>query len=548
MTDEKKISLIRNFSGRARAQASREEFVSALTNFNKARDLAKSLNVPPNEEISALSVEIGETLLKLGEVAEADAAFAEAMAYLPDEDLTTNRSGRSKKSTQAPGRQEDDESNPDIDDRDVDRDEQAPPVFTELDLSPLDMEGWGDGDGLTEEDLTLPISRKPEKIPASVPKEQVQLNPLVFVPGILGSSLGQKVFSNGRLTTARAFWPPDVAIMPDQSAAPSIAINGLRLQQSEVEPIGLFPGAYTSLIEGLRLMGYIENRNFWIFAYDWRQSNRETGKKLVAFIDAKLASNPLFSGKKMDVVCHSMGGFATRYAHKHGAQIERTIYVASPHYGSPKAHFMLHPGISMSESWVKAFLVQTAWERIFRRPGDIRELEEGVKRLARGFPAAWELMPDAYGIDRLTLEFIYYKGRSGRHNGWVKSAEETYFGGRWAFNSQYHNSIRNALDFKRNTLTYRIPGPPDKSLVIWSNSEETYDSITYRRVGSRGDTRPDVWEDMEDFGGKGDGTVPTASARQFLGATRVVQKPGEHSMLPNTTSVINEIGRFLDAI
>ena len=81
MTDEKKISLIRNFSGRARAQASREEFVSALTNFNKARDLAKSLNVPPNEEISALSVEIGETLLKLGEVAEADAAFDEAMAY-----------------------------------------------------------------------------------------------------------------------------------------------------------------------------------------------------------------------------------------------------------------------------------------------------------------------------------------------------------------------------------------------------------------------------------------------------------------------------------
>ena len=52
-------------------------------------------------------------------------------------------------------------------------------------------------------------------------------------------------------------------------------LANLVIPPSSVAPVGLFPGAYDKLISAIRLMGYRENVNFFVYAYDWRQSNRE---------------------------------------------------------------------------------------------------------------------------------------------------------------------------------------------------------------------------------------------------------------------------------
>lgn len=92
--------------------------------------------------------------------------------------------------------------------------------------------------------------------------------------------------------------------------------------------------------------GYTLGSNFWTFPYDWRQSNEISGQMLTKFIEKKIQGK----WNSADIVCHSMGGFVTRAAYKHGARIKRTVYIASPHFGNPLAYFALNPEISTASA------------------------------------------------------------------------------------------------------------------------------------------------------------------------------------------------------
>ena len=243
-----------------------------------------------------------------------------------------------------------------------------------------------------------------------------------------------------------------------------------------------------------------------------------------------------------------MGGLVTRRAHRRGARINKSVYIASPHYGAPKAYFVLHPKIALVPGTIKSFILETAWNNLFRRAGDSNQIEAEVKRIARSFDSMYELMPDHYYYDAggLSDEVVWYRGRSGRHNAWLPDANSTYFHHRAGFPSIYRTRINNALDFKRNTLGDRIPSAAEKTLVIYSNSLTTHNSIDFVRVGSRSETEDDKFENKEDFGPiMGDGTVPTHSARDFLGATNKQLVAGSHSAVPNDPTTIQHIASFL---
>nr|WP_067293716.1 alpha/beta hydrolase [Marinobacterium profundum] len=507
-----------------------------------AIELADESDTPKEFGISALMVRYRTVLINLGQTAEASEVEAGIEALMTDEELKAAKQPEEGDYVELPkgnNREQQIFVNDFNDDSGAGRRAE----------DPFKAPGEGRADGTAAEVTPSnmrtpeePITSTPRKSPPSSGTPELADTPLFFVPGILGSQLAKKVWRNGRELTVKPFWPPDLPLMTDRAGILSEMVNGLT-SQSTVDAIGLFPGAYTPLIEGIKRLGYEINRNFFIFPYDWRKSNRVSGAAFAAEIRAKVAANPKWT--KADVVCHSMGGFVTRMAHKLGAPIDRTIYIASPNYGAAKAHFVLHPDIQMTSFW-ESLILESAWKHYFRRPGDSRDIERRLKEAARSFPAAWELMPDKYAIDWLTLEFIWYQGRSGRHNRWIGTMQETYFGGRFGFPQQWHNDVQNAMDFKENSLGFTIPGVPSKSLVIWSDSEDpTLDSITYQRVGSRGDTTGDYWTNKRDYGGHGDGTVPTSSARDFKGAVNKIRIAGEHSRVANDPQTIIEIGKFL---
>lgn len=523
MDEERKLKLAQGFAEKARLEASQGNADNAITEFEKAIELGANLTDPAPLKLDEIYLDYSAELRSAGRIDDASEALELAYRYIPDAEI-----GR------------------------------APPKPVEFDGSPNSFEDElgsreapsdpipnVDLDGETSETIgrrppeSPPLSRGEEK------EKETEDTPLVFVPGILGSSLAQKVYKDGKLKTGTPFWPPDVPILKDPSKAPTIAINGLRLQAGDVVAFGLFPGVYNKLMLGFKNMGYNLGENFWVYPYDWRQSNRISGEGLVAFIKDKL-SKPRFKGKKMDVVCHSMGGLVTRYAHRKGAPIDQVVYLASPHYGAAKAHFALHPGIKMSENFIESFIVEAVWNSVFRQPGDVRSIQAELKRLARSFQSAWELLPDRYAIETLPNEFIWYEGRSGKHDRWIKNMDQTYYAERWGFPPEWHDNVKNAMDFKENVLGFDMPGHPNKSLVIWSDSEDpTFDAITYERKGSKGDTSGDIWKDKRDNGGHGDGTVPMASARHFRKAVRKIRVPAEHNRLPNETDTIDAIERFL---
>ena len=75
----------------------------------------------------------------------------------------------------------------------------------------------------------------------------------------------------------------------------------------------------------------------FVFAYDWRQSNRESAKQLKEYIDCVLR---IHKGSRVDIIAHSMGGLvARRYLidQGHNHHVARLITIATPFYGAARA-------------------------------------------------------------------------------------------------------------------------------------------------------------------------------------------------------------------
>ena len=119
--------------------------------------------------------------------------------------------------------------------------------------------------------------------------------PLIFVPGISDSALAKKIESDTNEEQWQYFWPPPA---PPSNLPPEVKkriLDGLHSHirsdpddETSVKAMGLWPSTCDYLINALELSGYTLNVNFWIFPYDWRQSNRISGKLLADFIEDKV--------------------------------------------------------------------------------------------------------------------------------------------------------------------------------------------------------------------------------------------------------------------
>ena len=373
--------------------------------------------------------------------------------------------------------------------------------------------------------------------------------PLIFVPGIRTSRLAIRK-ENGSL---EHFWP----LMPHEFLMRAKLDRVFQYLETKVRDkvddndikvvaTGLIPFAYDGLIQSIIRSGYRPNVDFWIFPYDWRQSNGISGHLLARFIEEKT------EGKcdGVDIISHSMGGIIGRAASRYGAPIRRAAYIACPHLGSPLAYFILHPEIDSRRFIGSAYHdYPLGAHQQTNDPNNSeprKTLYHRRKELFVKFPSMYELLPDESYLRRRTILLADDKPTAG--------AEETYLRNDWAFKDRdMRTNVVNAMEFKRE-LGEELPR--QEVLLVCGTNQLTCDAIHYRTsyhvsltgrrpsyVMQRGFSMP------YDSGQSGDGYVPVSSAMATVSGSLAysnsvfIQEP--HTVLPNAKATIEAISRFL---
>ncbi len=215
---------------------------------------------------------------------------------------------------------------------------------------------------------------------------QSHVNPVIVIPGILGSQLVNKdesfslwgdfraktsqVSDEQRLLQIALPIKPEATL--DQLKGNSIADGSVRKAKVSIAGLPLNINIYASMMEAMgvggqglgnklkRLDDYIDDKrdltNAFEFSYDWRRSIDENAIELGIFIQQISRYLKLQRGNKkpikFDIVAHSMGGLIARYYLRYGQQllpadgstpilnwsgsanIENVIIVGTPNGGS----------------------------------------------------------------------------------------------------------------------------------------------------------------------------------------------------------------------
>ena len=353
--------------------------------------------------------------------------------------------------------------------------------------------------------------------------------PLVFVPGFMGSDLFE---TDARGNFVRRIWPP-VSYTP-QGVAEFTGLDplvDLPPDRKLASADALLLGVYGGLLRRLYNLGYRTGESFWVYAYDWTQSNAQSGRGLAEFINKLLAEHP--SWRSVDVVSHSMGGIVTRAAIVfHKAPVRKAVYLATPHYGAPRAYFTLHPAAKtdLLGGWIDQ-AAQFLWRWTLKMRAELG-LKQKLKSIAQKVDSVYELLPDHH---YLTPEYSMVTVRNGTRRYQVTGVDATYYTDACRFPPSMQERVRQAMDFK-DRLGQNVPG---SHLLVYTGSVVTPDHVVYD-VGplARGFRTP------RDSGNHGDDTVPTRSASvDSPDATRV--EKATHNTLPNNRQAQDLLAAFL---
>ncbi|MBX3193305.1 MAG: hypothetical protein KF819_40355 [Labilithrix sp.] len=199
-------------------------------------------------------------------------------------------------------------------------------------------------------------------------------NPTIIIPGIKGSSLENvyaldpsPLWSEIDAAKNMLFGPSLKALALDPTARFDHSLDVV------TQPNGVLPLAYSTLASGLR-----ERRSLpvYVFPYDWRYSIERAAERLAEQLErfvAKVGAHTPGWSRKIDFVCHSMGGLVFRSMLSKIAdpsRIGRVVFLAVPHRGSVDAV-----------------------EAMIRGETTLFGGRKESRKLARTFPGVYELLP-----------------------------------------------------------------------------------------------------------------------------------------------------------
>jgi pimeloyl-ACP methyl ester carboxylesterase len=396
--------------------------------------------------------------------------------------------------------------------------------------------------------------------------------PVVFIPGILGSTL---VEDNNGTRTERWFGTipnllrgSNIDRLLSQSPLPNIiATDAIRELPLPLGPV--YKPILDSFVNDGELREYLvdgkpERRTFqgcdmnqrfsapglFVFAYDWRKSNIENADKLKEYVQC---IQRFYPGTKIDIVAHSMGGLIGRrhiISNPNSHNVRKMVTVGSPFLGAPKALEVMETGRSR-------FLPDSLDKRI------PTFLTNKIKTLVRESKSAHELFPSAGYFTLGGKPFVEetFDINADTIVPQIYNYQQTFD----LFNSRFSN-----LQYTNNQTFHGVSGQDDWRLdtsgveffhIFGKRSvDDTVESITAKPISKKplSVTRRD-FRFIAKFG-KGDGTVPILSAERignsnfnFAGATlrgyegqnRSQDKFYEHTGLVKTVEVINQIMTYL---
>jgi pSer/pThr/pTyr-binding forkhead associated (FHA) protein len=174
--------------------------------------------------------------------------------------------------------------------------------------------------GFGEEALTL-VNEALEKMTSR--------RTVVFVPGLMGSQLwlgSEQIWPNVKVL----FKNPEIFAYSETS---QVEARGI-VDQVVVVPNLIKLDQYNRLGDYLvEDLGYERGKDFFEFAYDWRQDVRRSAAQLGQLIDTIPVTQPVI------IIAHSLGTMVSRYyIEKLGGKkrVERVILMGGPHMGVPK--------------------------------------------------------------------------------------------------------------------------------------------------------------------------------------------------------------------
>lgn len=169
---------------------------------------------------------------------------------------------------------------------------------------------------------------------------------VIFVSGLTGSVLYDRVAKHVAWGDARSAFLPH-----DRGYATARPIGGAldRIEaRGAIEEITLGPlyrmELYGPVVTSFEANGYRSGVDFFLFGYDWRQSNVASARQLARLIDEAGGDGPVV------LVCQSNGGYLCRWAVRFGdvglhdaeqgvvrrprAEVDAMIFVGTTHAGS----------------------------------------------------------------------------------------------------------------------------------------------------------------------------------------------------------------------
>jgi pSer/pThr/pTyr-binding forkhead associated (FHA) protein len=153
--------------------------------------------------------------------------------------------------------------------------------------------------------------------------------PVVFVPGLMGSELwlgNERVWPNIKqlFKNPELFRYPSSIPLEPRGIVDEVVIVPNLIKMDQYNRLGDY------LVEDL---GYERGKDFFEFAYDWRQDVRLSARQLGEMIDTLPKSQPV------TIIAHSLGTMVSRYYIERldgKKRVERVILMGGPHQGAVK--------------------------------------------------------------------------------------------------------------------------------------------------------------------------------------------------------------------
>ena len=346
-------------------------------------------------------------------------------------------------------------------------------------------------------------------------------NPVIIVPGIMGSYLNREDGTEVWMNLLKMALPGDDSYLDElklsvggepTNVPPLKSENVIRKTGSE----DFFDG----LIEKLKLDGYEEELDLFVFPYDWRLDVQNSSLELRDEID-RIRSQT--GAEKVDIIAHSMGGLLLKeYLRQYGGEfIGKFLGVGTPHIGSSKSLKILMYGDNLNATILFGLFGLNS---------------QRTKIISQNMPSVYELLPSSlygnylYDLDDLdnngvrgllsyadTKEFMK---NTGRNSSLVDRADA------------FHQGIDNLNHADYGVKTYNIVGCGTQTLdKIFILNKETSGDVEYNISYTNGD-----------------GTVPLKSAEAITANKKTYYlKNATHALIPSTSGVKELIAGILTA-